>query len=71
MFWRELLVTFADGESLGALNEAARSLGIFFDIHDRYLPFARSSRSGEFRGRAFVTIVAAFQRKCRGETPER
>ena len=41
MFGRELLVTLADGERLGALNKAARSFGIFFHIHDGYLPFAK------------------------------
>ena len=37
MFGRELLVTFADGERLRALNETPRPFGIFFDIH-RNLP---------------------------------
>ena len=46
MFGRELLVTLADGERLSALNEAARPLGIFFHIHDGYLPFAKLLLTG-------------------------
>jgi hypothetical protein len=34
VFGRKLLVPFADGERLGALNETLRPFGIFFDIHD-------------------------------------
>jgi hypothetical protein len=40
MFGRKLLVPFADGERLGALDETARPFGIFFDVH-RNLPFAK------------------------------
>jgi hypothetical protein len=40
MFGCKLLVPFADGERLGALNETARPFGIFFDVH-RNLPFAK------------------------------
>jgi hypothetical protein len=46
MFGRELLVTLPDGQRLCALNEAARPLGIFFHIHDGYLPFAKLLLTG-------------------------
>ena len=33
MFGGETLVAFAQGQALGSLNEAARTLGVFLEIH--------------------------------------
>ena len=44
MFGRKLLISFADGERLGALNETARPFGIFFNVHGN-LRFAKPLRA--------------------------
>ena len=41
MFGRKLLVPFADGERLGALNEPPRPFGIFFNVHGGNLSSAK------------------------------
>ena len=59
MFGRELLVSLADGERLGALHKTARPLGVFFHIHGSLPLSAKSPRGGDDCAAGMLMPLAA------------